>query len=46
MEKEVAPIYWGIGYAIFRVLSLDWKIDFWVYFVACNELFGQILMEH
>ena len=27
MGKEVTPIYWGIGCAIFRALSFGWKIE-------------------
>ena len=26
VRKEVTPIYWGIGCAIFRPLSFSWKI--------------------
>ena len=48
MGKEITPIYWHIhvGCAIFMALSLGWKIKFLGLFLACNELFGQILIEH
>ena len=37
----VTPIYWDTGCAIFLGYFFGWKINFWVYFVACNKFLGQ-----
>ena len=36
VRKDVTPIYWGIGCAIFRPLSFGSKIKIWGIFLACN----------
>ena len=36
------PIYWEKGCAIFLGYFFNWKINFWVYFVACNKFLGLV----
>ena len=38
---RVTPIDWDIGCAIFLGYFFAWKINFWVYFIACNKFLGQ-----
>ena len=37
----VTPIDWDTGCAIFLGYLFSWKINFWVYFIACNKFLGQ-----
>ena len=37
----VTPIDWDTGCAIFLGYFFGWKINFWVYFIACNKFLGQ-----
>ena len=46
MGKGVTPIYWGIGCAIFRVLSFGWKKIFASILYLVIKFFGQIRREH
>ena len=39
--REVTPIDWDTGCAIFLGYFFGWKISFWVYFIACNKFLGQ-----
>ena len=38
---EITPIDWDTGCAIFLGYFFGWKINFWVYFLACNKFLGQ-----
>ena len=46
VRKDVTPIYWGIGCAIFRPFSFGWKIKILGSIFNLQLTFGQILMEH
>ena len=37
----VTPIYWDTGCAIFLGYFFGWKINFCIYFAACNKFLGQ-----
>ena len=37
----VTPIDWDMRCAIFEGTFFGWKINFWVYFIACNKFLGQ-----
>ena len=37
----VTSIDWEMGCAIFLGYFISWKINFWVYFIACNKFLGQ-----
>ena len=39
----VTLIDWDTGCAIFLGYFYGWKINFWVYFIACNKFLGQVL---
>ena len=42
----VTPINWDTGCGIFGGYLFGWKINFWVYYIACNKFLGQIFMKH
>ena len=39
--QGVTPIDWDMGCAIFLGYFFSWKINFWVYFIACDKFLGQ-----
>ena len=39
----ITPIDWDTQCAIFLGYFFGWKINFWVYFIACNKFWVKIL---
>ena len=41
--ERVTSIYWDTGCAILLGYYFGWKINFWIYFVACNRFWVNFL---